>query len=293
MAKEKNNVVESLEFFELTLNVPNSQIPISELIEYLRNTDKIFKGVNQTLNEKYAIGYNSIAIEVVPFEEGSFKIPVWIKKVAKNTVLLTALGTVLGEIFAVLLKNELGIHEIQVNNDTVVVEDKKLLENKTTADALSNIANLALHNDSICDISVIYEKSDGERENVCITKTTLKKVAEYSIDTEVTNYLQTSVTLEIVSPVFSDGPSNWKVRYNARVLSAKMMDADFLEIMGAKGIAFGKGDTIVADLETEMTDVVVGGRPRYNIIKVISYPHYTRISKRAAVQGELFDDKDE
>ena len=293
MAKENNNVVESLEFFELTLNVPNSQIPISELIEYLRNTDKIFKGVNQTLNEKYAIGYNSIAIEGVPFEEGSFKIPVWIKKVAKNTVLLTALGTVLGEIFAVLLKNELGIHEIQVNNDTVVVEDKKLLENKTTADALSNIANLTLHNDSIRDISVTYEKSDGERENVCITKTTLKKVAEYSIDTEVTNYLQTSVTLEIVSPVFSDGPSNWKVRYNARVLSAKMMDADFLEIMGAKGIAFGKGDTIVADLETEMTDVVVGGRPRYNIIKVISYPHYTRISKRAAVQGELFDDKGE
>ena len=42
-----------------------------------------------------------------------------------------------------------------------------------------------------------------------------------------------------------------------------------------------------------MTDVVVGGRPRYNIMKVISYPHYTRISKRAAVQGELFDDKGE
>ena len=162
-------------------------------------------------------------------------------------------------------------------------------------EALAELSK-ALHKNKmrlIRDISVTYEKSDGERENVCITKTTLKKVAEYSIDTEVTNYLQTSVTLEIVSPVFSDGPSNWKVRYNARVLSAKMMDADFLEIMGAKGIAFGKGDTIVADLETEMTDVVVGGRPRYNIIKVISYPHYTRISKRAAVQGELFDDKGE
>ena len=63
MAKEKNNVVESLEFFELTLNVPNSQIPIAELIEYLRNTDKVFKGINQTLNEKYAIGYNFIAME--------------------------------------------------------------------------------------------------------------------------------------------------------------------------------------------------------------------------------------
>lgn len=293
MAKEKNNVVESLEFFELTLNVPNSQIPIAELIEYLRNTDKVFKGINQTLNEKYAIGYNSIAIEVIPFEEGSFKIPVWIKKIAKNTVLLAALGTVLGDIVAVLLKNELGIHEIQVNNDTVVVEDEKLLENKATADALSNIANLALHNDSIRDISVTYERSNGERENVCITKTTLTRVAEYRVDCEVTNYLQTSVTLEIVSPVFSDAPSIWKVRYDARVLSAKMMDADFLETMGAKGIAFGKGDTIVADLETEMSDVANGGRPKYNITKVISYPHYTRITRRAAVERELFDGKDE
>lgn len=293
MAKEKNDLVESLEFFELTLNIPNSQISISELIEYLRNTDIIFRGVNQTLNEKYAIGYNSITIDVIPFEEGSFKIPVWIKKVAKNTVLLTALGAVLGDIVAVLLKNELGVHEIQVNNDTVVVEDKKMLENKATADALSNIANLTLHNDSICDISVTYEKSDGERENVRITKTTLTRVAEYGVDSEVTNYLQTGVTLEIVSPVFSDGPSNWKVRYNGKVFSAKMIDADFLEIMGAKGIAFGKGDTIVADLEIEMTDAIVGDRPRYKILKVISYPHYTKISKRAALQGELFDDKGE
>lgn len=293
MTKEKNNVVESLEFFELTLNVPNSQIPVAELIEYLKNTDKLFKGVNQTLNERYAIGFNSIELDVIPFEKGSFRIPVWIKKIAKNPYFAGVVATVIGDIVVCLLKNDLGIHEIPVNNDTVVVEGNKLLENKTTADALSSIANLVLHNDSIRDISVTYEKSNGERENVGITKTALKKVAEYCMDTEVTNYLQTSVTLEIVSPVFSDGPSNWKVKYNARVLSAKMMDADFLEIMGAKGIAFGKGDTIVADLETEMTDAVAGGRPRYNIIKVISYPHYTRISKRAATQSELFDDKGE
>lgn len=123
----------------------------------------------------------------------------------------------------------------------------------------------------------------GGRGQVSDTrKKTLTRVAEYNVESEVSNFLQTSVTLEIVSPVFSDAPSIWKVRYNARVLSAKMMDADFLEIMGAKGIAFGKGDTIVADLETEMSDVASGGKPKYNIIKVISYPHYTRISKRAS-----------
>lgn len=284
-------MVESQEFFELTLNVANSQVPIAELIEYLRNTDKLFKGVNQTLNEKYAIGYNTISIEVIPFEEGSFKIPVWIKKVAKSTFMVTVAGTVLGEIIAPLLKNELGIHEIQMEKEVVVVDDKKLLDNKTTADALSCIANLTIHNDSIRDISVTYEKGNGERDNICISKTTLSKVAEYGVEEEVNSYLQTNVTLEIVSPVFSEEPSNWKVRYNDKVFTAKMKDADFLEIMGASGIAFGKGDTIVADLETIMADVATGGRPKFIITKVISYPRYTKITRNAAVQGDLFDDK--
>ena len=35
---------------------------------------------------------------------GSFKIPVWIRKVAKNTVLLATLGAVLGEIVAVYIQ---------------------------------------------------------------------------------------------------------------------------------------------------------------------------------------------
>lgn len=290
MKNGNNEKLECKEFFELTLNVSNSQVPIAELIEYLRNLDKLFKGINETLNDKYTIGYNSIAIGVVPFEEGSFKIPVWIMKIVKNPFLLTALGTVLGDIVAVLLRNELGIHEIQVNSDTVVLEDKKFLENKATSDALCNIANITLHNDSIRDISVTYEKSNGDREKVSISKATLSKVAEYGSEEEINNYIQTNVTLEIVSPVFSDEPSNWRVRHNGRVLSAKMKDEDFLEIMGAKGIAFGKGDTIVANIETLMGDVHSGGRPKYNIVKVVTYPRYTKITKNSSVQGNLFDD---
>ena len=179
-----------------------------------------------------------------------------------------------------------------MDKEVVVVDDKRLLDNKTTADALSCIANLTIHNYSIRDISVTYEKGNGERENISISKTTLSKVAEYGVDEEVNSYLQTNVTLEIVSPVFSDEPSNWKVRYNDKVFTAKMKDADFLEIMGAKGIAFGKGDTIVADLETLMAEVSTGGRPKFNITKVISYPRYTKITRNAAVQGDLFDDKE-
>lgn len=290
--KEKSEFVEAKEFFELTLNVENSHVPIAELIEYLRNTDKLFKGVNQTLNEKYAIGFNTVELEIVPFVEGSFRIPIWIKKVTRNPYFVGAVATVIGEIIACLLKNELGIHELQLQDQTVIVEEKKLLENKTTADALSNIASLAIHNDSISDISVTYEKSNGDREKIRISRTVLTQIAECSNEEEESSYIQTNLTLEIVSPVFSDEPSNWKVRYNDRIYSAKMKDADFLETMNAKGIAFGKGDTIVADFETVVADLTIGGRPKYNILKVISYPRYTRITRNAAVQGKLFEEKE-
>lgn len=289
MKKDKVEPIECKEFFELKLNVPNSQVPIAELIEYLKNTDKLFKGVNQTLNEKYAIGFNSIAIEVVPFEEGSFRIPVWIKKIAKNPYFAGIVITVLGEIIADLLRNELGVHEIQTENEVVVVEDKKILENKTTADALSNIASLAINNDSIRDITVTYDKSNGERERINVSKEVLHDVAEYGIEDEPTRYLQTNVTLEIVSPVFSEEPTNWKVRYNNKAFTAKMKDADFLEVMNAKGIAFGKGDTILADFETVLTDIAGGGRPKFNIIKVHSYPRYTKITRGRVSELDLFE----
>ena len=257
--------------------------------EYLKNTDKLFKGVNQTLNEKYAIGFNSIAIDVVPFEEGSFRIPVWIKKIAKNPYFTGIVITVLGEIIVDLLRNELGVHEIQTENEVVVVEDKKMLENKTTADALSNIASLAINNNSVRDITVTYDKSNGERERINVSKEVLHDVAEYGIEDEPTIYLQTNVTLEIVSPVFSEEPTNWKVRYNNKTFTAKMKDADFLEVMNAKGIAFGKGDTILADLETVLTDIAGGGRPKYNIIKVHSYPRYTKITRGRVSEPDLFE----
>lgn len=289
MKKDKVELIECQEFFELKLNVPNSQVPIAELIEYLKNTDKLFKGVNQTLNERYAIGFNSIAIEVVPFEEGSFRIPVWIKKIAKNPYFAGIVITVLGEIVADLLRNELGIHEIQTDNEVVVVEDKKILENRTTANALSNIASLAINNDSIRDITVTYDKSNGERERIQVSKTVLHHVAKYSIEDEPSRYLQTNVTLEIVSPVFSEEPTNWKVRYNNKTFTAKMKDADFLEVMNAKGIAFGKGDTILADFETVLTNIAGGGVPKYNILKVHSYPRYTKITKRRTLERDLFE----
>ncbi|MBR5159827.1 MAG: hypothetical protein IKW84_09655 [Bacteroidaceae bacterium] len=287
---DNNEIVELKEFFQLTLNVQDSHVPVAELIEYLKNTDRLFRGINQTLNEKYAVGYNTIELDVVPFEEGSFKIPIWVKKVVNNPYVVGVVVTLIGNYVTSLLNNEQKTHEIEANNDIVQVENKKLLENKTTAGALSTIASLVIHNDSIRDISVTYEKKNGERENLSISKTVLSKVAEYRLEEETESLIQTNLTMEIVSPVFSDEPSNWKVRINDKSYTARMTDANFLETMNVEGIAFGKGDTIVADFETVVTDVATGGKPKYNITKVISYPEYTKISMSPEKQSELFHD---
>ena len=271
-------LTESQEFFELTLNVDTSRIPAAHLIEYLRNTDKLFKSINQTLNEKYAIGYNEISLEVVPFEEGSFKIPIWIKKISVSSIMENAIGSFIGSIGLILLTYKQCSQEVNTDKGTVVVESKEFLKSKSTVDALCEIASLTLHNDSIKDLAVTYEREDGSREKVSISRSVLNQVAEISLEDEETSIIQTNVRLEIVSPVFSSNPSSWKVsNQSGSPFFATMQDEAFLKIMGEKKIAFAKGDTIIADIETRCVETAVGVRPRYFITKVHSYPHYQKV----------------
>lgn len=278
MKKDDVELIESQEFFELTLNVDSSRIPAAYLIEYLRNTDKLFKSINQTLNEKYAIGFNEITLEVVPFEEGSFKIPIWIKKISVSTIMENAIGSIIGGIGLILLTNKQCSQEVNTDKGTVVVESKEFLKSKSTVDALCDIATLTLHNDSIKDLSVTYEREDGSREKVNISRSVLNQVAQISLEDEETTIIQTNVRLEIVSPVFSSNPSSWKVaNQSGSPFSATMQDEAFLKIMDEKKIAFAKGDTIIADIETRCVETVAGVRPRYYITKVHSYPHYQKV----------------
>lgn len=293
MKKENMEFIESREFFQLTLNVPNSQVPIAELIEYLRNTDKLFKSINQTLNEKYTIGFREVSLEVTPFEEGSFQIPIWIKKINPTTIAECAIGGFIGGLGVLLVQNQHGSVEVPTKNSPVVVDTTELIKNKSTADALSNIATLTLHDNKIEDLSVTYENPQGKHETVKITKTVLEQVAQNQKIDDESSIIQTNVRLEIVSPVFSSEPASWRVSVNGgAAFSARMEDMDFLETMGAKKIAFAKGDAIVADIEIKYAENGVGIRPKHYIRKVHSYPRYQKITRTKIVEKDLFDDGD-
>lgn len=290
MKREPKPILSQQEFFELTLNVEDCRISAVELIAYLSNTEKLFKSINQTLNAKYAVGYDDVSIDVLALEKGSFKIPCIVKKVMNNPLFVSTAGTLLGGMALNLLSNNTDSQTIPTDNTNITISYQQLLENRSTIDAVGNIAKMAIGTDSIRDISVTYEKNGGERERVSISKETLVEVANERIElVDNMENLQTNVTLEIVSPVFINKPTSWKVLYNGSPITAKMTDENFLETMDIQRIAFAKGDVIVADLESVATNTDIGIKLKHYIKKVHSYPRYTRITRHGKTeQMELF-----
>lgn len=278
------------ESFELILNIDTGRISSVDLIAFLSNTNLLFKSINQSLNTKYAVGYDDITIDVLALEKGSFKIPIVINKHTLNKIFVAAIGSCLGGIAANLLTNCITSQVIRTPNETVSITNNELLENRNTVLAVSNIAKMAVGNEGIRDITVVYEKDNGDQELVSISKETLSEVANKQLESEEKmSNLQTNVTLEIVSPVFMNKPSSWRVSYNGLTISAKMEDKNFLETMDVQKIAFAKGDVIVADLESMALKTDKGISVKHYIRKVHSYPRYTKITKRGQIgQNELF-----
>lgn len=291
MKKELKPAILQQEFFELTLNIEDSRLSAFELIGFLSNTEMLFKSINQTLNTKYAVGYDSVSIDVLALEKGSFKIPLCVKKVVNSPIFASTAGTLLGGLALNLLSNNTNPQTVSEGNDNIVIENKDLLDNQNTIHAVSNIATMTLETDGIRDIAVTYEKNNGERERVCVSKEKLSEVANRQ-DNLVENIhnIQTNVVLEIVSPVFMNKPTSWKVLYNGAPITAKMVDEDFLETMDIQRIAFAKGDVIVADIESIATNTEKGIKLKHFIRKVHSYPRYTKITRQGRIeQTELFE----
>lgn len=275
------------EFFELRLGTKGYCISTYDLIAYLSDTNKLITSINQTLNTKYAIGFDQIEIDVVALERGSFKIPLWIKKITKNETFANIAGSVIGGLILNLFTNNSEPQTIHVGNDIVSITNDELLKNKNTTNALGNIAKMAVESDYIKDLTVTYEKPNGEQEEVTISKNTLSKVMYEVSEEESISNMVTNITLEIVSPVFVDKPASWKVTYDNKTFTAKMTDEDFLEEMNLQKLSFAPGDVIIADMEVVAKTTERGIRLKYYICKVHKYPKFSRIIRN---EPNLFDE---
>ena len=164
------------------------------------------------------------------------------------------------------------------------------MKNKKTANAVGSIAKMAVESDGIQDITVTYEKTNGEQEQVTINKRTLSQVMYDEPEDESISNMVTNVTLEIVSPVFVDKPASWKVTYDNKTFPAQMTDEDFLEKMNLQKLSFAPGDVIIADMEVVAKTTERGIRLKHYIRKVHKYPKFSRIIRN---EPDLFDNIEE
>lgn len=274
------------EFFELCLNTEGHSISTYDLIAYLMNANKLITSINQTLNTKYCIGFDQVEVDVIALKEGSFKIPLCIKKITNNATFATIAGSVIGGLALNLFTKNPEPQTVHFGEDTVIVTSDELLENKKTANAVGCIAKMAVESNGIKDISVTYEKTNGEREQVTINKRTLSQVMYNEPEEESISNMVTNVTLEIVSPVFVDKPASWRVTYDNRTFTAQMTDEDFLEKMNLQKLSFAPGDVIIADMEVVAKTTERGIRLKHYIRTVHKYPRFSRIIRN---EPSLFD----
>lgn len=273
------------EFFELCLNTEGHSISTYDLIAYLTNANKLITSINQTLNTKYCIGFDQVEIDVIALKEGSFKIPLCIKKITNNATFASIVTVFGGFVLSLLTKNP-EPQTVSFGKDTVIVTSDELLKNKKTANAVGCIAKMAVESDGIKDLTVTYEKTNGEQEQVTINKRTLAQVIYEEPEEESISNMVTNVTLEIVSPVFVDKPASWKVTYDNKTFTAKMTDEDFLEKMNLQKLSFAPGDVIIADMEVTAKTTERGIRLKHYIRKVHKYPKFSRIIRN---EPSLFD----
>lgn len=277
--------VSSEEQLTFTIETDKSAISVDDLINYISGLEDLLFSINHTLNVKYSAGYDTIELSVLAIEKGSFKIPISIKKKVEKTLIGT-ISTILGGLALNALYNN---NTIDTNGFSVPQEI--LLENKDTVKAVTKIAQTAVESDDVRGIAVDYEKAPGEIERVIITKEQLKTSIREAIDESEPEIIMSSKAhLIIVSPVLESKSANWKVRFEDNEFSAKMTDENFLEIMDKKHVAFGKGDILVADLETRITRKE-GNIPnvKHYIKTVYQYPQY---SASAIMQQTSIDFED-
>ena len=278
-SKNTGEITLSQEFFEIRLICESDEIDIFCLIKYLTQTNQMVQGINETLNKDFTAGYDEVEISALALEHGSIRIPLIIKKLALHT-LFELPPAILGGVAVHLLTNSHDAILVTTPSGNVETQSDTFLNNLSTKRSVGKIAQMVVENDSISNLALTYQKDDGQKESITVTKEVLKKVAEEcesSDDDEVREYSKTR--LQIYGPILGNKPSSWQVKLNGQTIHAHMSDKDFLEEMTAKKIAFAPDDEIVADLEERIYRDEKGEHKKWTIKKVHSYPKYTRITK--------------
>lgn len=218
------------EYFALSLKIDDSRIPVGDLVDYLHNTEKLFKSINESLEpgEKY----DKVELDVLALEKGSFTIAFLI---IKTIIGPFALG-VLASLVANLLTNKI-----------TSKQEKSLLDNENIVKSVVNILNIMKNDPRIHGFTLTYDTIDGKRETISITKEMLSETLNaYHREFSLRIWLKRNVTLKIDS-VF--GAKVKGMLEDGEWITAEITDAQFLDTMSSLSFMLYMMDSIDVDLE--------------------------------------------
>lgn len=286
------------EYFELSFNIDDSRLSSKELRSYLLQFEKLVDSINQTLRYRFSEeSYDKISIDVLAIEHGSFKIPLLFKKenieriknqlkdLTKNPTVAIIIGEIVVHLLTSGLNRPVDVPAVQ---EPPRIEKNVFLENSDTVKAIKKISKMAIDNDSIRDLTVIYENGNGEKEKIQISKMVLQETFKFMEDVEYEEkreaLLNTSSsretndvlgydekcevfndeTIEIISMYDSVKPILY-FKFKNGVLYAEIRDARFIDRRKAGSVILREGDRIRVD----MVALGYGKNKEYYITRVL------------------------
>lgn len=267
-----------IEDFHFTINTSSSTVSIKDLLSYLSNYESMVTSVNHVLNKNGCIGFDQVIVEIEAFQHGSFDIVGRMKKISQNPTFSAVGAAVIGVLLTKALCSDPSPTIIVNNGGTVEIKYDDLIDNRGIVKSRSGIARTATGDPNVESLTFSFGQEGSAVSSRQINLSTLRSIIvdESEDDGKEVKTNTCRTRLRIVGPVLESEPANWKVIMEDRKLSAYMADESFLKLMDEKKIAFGKGDVIIADLETEVVEEE-GKRTRVKhfIRKVHEYPQYT------------------
>lgn len=274
----------------IVFKVDTEEVSVTDLCSYLSNINSLISSINQTLNKDFACGVDQVKVDVLALENGSFEIPLKIKKIMYSPSAIAPFGPVLSQLIAMAMNEKAKDLTINcIEDQAIMIGREDLFNNNKTRRCVSNIAKTATNDSNLKALQFNYKNEKGRKLETAISKAKLLPLVQDDIDTYEPEIFIKTVTLTIVSPVLKDEQATWRFFYDGRLdgqtITAKMKDPQFLKKLGTQTVAFGSGDKLKVDLRTIADNSGETTRERFEIVKVHHYPHYR---KQEAIQGSLF-----
>ena len=256
------------ETIEFKLEMPGRALPIEELISYLENIRILMESINHTLNQRSALGYDKIEVQLQACKEGSFRIPAEVHKFLKNPMVNTIGGALLSYALPILFSGD------GEQNEEVPIEKRYLLENSDTKTSVANIAQLVVANDSIQSLSLVYNTNAGEQKVLNVSKETLQKIATHEEEEDIEENEEQTLyrkRVELISPVLKPEEAKWRMKFDKKTRDVTMSDQDFIARIDED--FFAAGDTFIVDLVVRKER---GKHDSYRIVRVHEHRHKQR-----------------